>query len=316
MQGSLKAIRLDIINHCNAKCPFCAYHGTNGSVTTLLKDRHEPFSRLSLKDVTALARGCRVARVKPQFRFSGRGEATIHPHFAEMLSFLHAEGYGTRLITNGVLLARHAAVLKACNTEVLLSVHGATAVHDAVIGRPGALAQAEVGLYELMRRGVRPEITVILTPENIEGIEEVVGEYAERGLPVRLSHNFDPKVRARTSAEQVRSAMARVRERFPHVRELPNLPDAALERYYGSGTFVLAPNACTRHGVEIEVNSDGAVSVCASAPFGNIRERSFAEILTGAPRGNFLAEIASEMATPRGLSADRCDRCCYQSSLL
>lgn len=313
MPSSLIAVKVDLINHCNAKCPFCPYHGSSGTVTKLLKGRREPLSKLTLEDIRVIIRGCEEACVKPQFRFSGQGEATIHPEFGDILFLLSGHGYRTRLITNGLLLTRHATTLAACGTEVVLSIHGTESVHDAVIGQYGALRKAETGLDELVRRKAPVEISIILTPENIEDMMRIVARYASRNLPVRMSHNFDPKIRRVLSPVHVRAALARVLERFPTVRALPNLSGEALKQYYGDEHFVLAPHACTRHETEIEVGSDGTVRVCGSAAFGNIRDSSFAHALRSVARTTFLKVITDELASPEGLAAARCDRCCYQS---
>lgn len=313
MQSSLKAVKVDLINHCNAKCPFCPYHGSSGTVTTLLKEHREPFSKLTLADIEMVIRGCEEIGARPQFRFSGKGEATMHPEFDAIMLFLSRHGYRTRLITNGLLLARHAAMLAACETEVVLSIHGTEAVHDAVIGQSGALEKAEAGLDELLRRKAPVEISIILTRENIEEMGAIVARYAARDLKVRVSHNFDPKVRATLSAARVRAALDLVQKSFPAVRALPELSGGALAQYYGTSQFVLAPHACTRHAAEIEIDSDGTVSVCGSAAFGTVRDGSFARAFSSTTRMSFLKIIADELSSPEGLGAARCDRCCYQS---
>ncbi|MFA5942116.1 MAG: radical SAM protein [Candidatus Paceibacterota bacterium] len=302
---SLKVLKIDLINRCNAACPFCPYHAA--------RVHQAPLSRLSITDVQGIVLGCRRLGITPQFKFSGRGEATVHPDFPEMVRLASAEGFQTRLITNGLLLRTHASVLAECGTDVVVSIHGNEATHDAVIGKRGALCLAEAGIEAVAARGASVTVGIILTPDTIEDLEEIGARYAsQEKVRVRVHHNFDTHVRESLSPHAVQAALARLKERFPNIRTVPHVPEELLDRYYSTNGFVLQPHACTHFIEEVEISSDGMVSVCGAAPFGNIRNEPFEHLVASNSRTSFMATIAGELRSADGLAATRCDRCCYQ----
>jgi MoaA/NifB/PqqE/SkfB family radical SAM enzyme len=307
----IRSLKIDLINLCNAACSFCPYHGTEGSVTDRLRARRQPLSWLTVSDIEMLAQGCARLGITPKFRFSGQGEATVHPDFQDIMQLIHSRGFPTRLITNGLLLERHAVLLASCRCEVVVSIHGTEATHDAVIGKTGALRRAESGIRAFSAQGARADISVILTPENIEDLEGIVARYAYQGLAVRMSHNFDPKVRAALSADSVHAALGRVRATFPEMRTIPDIPVGGLAAYYGTRACVLHPYRCTQHAEALDIRSDGTVVGCDGVPFGSIRDTALEDIMYGRQRVAFLGMVREELASPHGLAPDRCDRCCH-----
>ncbi|OGG93839.1 hypothetical protein A2609_01155 [Candidatus Kaiserbacteria bacterium RIFOXYD1_FULL_47_14] len=310
----IRSLKIDLINHCNAKCSFCPYHGVTGVVTAQLQERREQFSMLMLSDMETLVRGCEQDGIKPKFKFSGRGEATIHQDFSKILRFISRNGFQTRIITNGLLLEKYVSVLIECHTEVVVSIHGREKIHDATIGEIGALHKAEIGLQKIAGHSVSVEIGIILTPQNIDDLEEIVTRYATSGnVKVRIHHNFDARIRASLSPYAVYETLSRIKERFPAIRTVPDLSEEALCRYYGTSHFVINPHSCTRYAEELEISSDGTVTVCNNTSFGNIRSTSFSQIVSGTTRASFIALMKNELCSPEGLSSARCDRCCYQT---
>ena len=309
----IRSLKIDLIHHCNARCHFCPYHGDAGSVT---QKRHEPPLMLKLSDIETLVRECESMGITPKFRFSGHGEATIHPDFPDILRIISERGFRTRLITNGLLLKKHAAILADCHTEVIVSIHGREELHDAVIGIQGALKRAESGINELMTRKASVQIGLILTAQNSGYLETIVARYTRytsKGLGVRIQHNFDAHVRASLQSREVCKTLARVKERFPNVRTVPHLSEMEICSYYGMEPFVLHPHSCTRYADEVEIRADGAVTVCG-AVFGSIRNESFLRIVAGDARAAFRATVQNEITSRKGLSSTRCDRCCYNGA--
>ena len=311
----VRALKIDLLNICNARCSFCPYHGTKGSVTTQLRHRHEQTSALAVEDIEALAQACDHLRIRPQFKFSGRGEATLHRSFSAILRLLVERGFATRLITNGLRLTQCATLLASCGTSVVVSIHGDAHAHGAVIGTPDALARAEDGIRALLTLNAAVAVAIILTRAVLPSLRILVERYAAQGIPTRVHHNFDLNEQRELAPEHVAAAIAEVRFHHPEVRFVPNLSSEHIARYYGPGAFILAPHACVRHAEELEIDSDGTVRVCNSGPLGNIRQEAFADIVHSAARHAFVNAVDQELASPGGLCTARCDRCCYQTAI-
>ena len=75
------------------------------------------------------------------------GEALMHSEFDALCCRLAEEFEAVRLVTNGMLLARHAEVVADCCTSVRVSLDGPPRVHNRVRAVPLA--------FERMREGVR-----------------------------------------------------------------------------------------------------------------------------------------------------------------
>lgn len=310
----LRSIKVDFTNLCNASCPFCPYHGTSGSVTVQGKRQIEPRSSLSLFDMERLADGLDEIGLRPVIKFSGRGEATTNLEFSPVVRLLRGREFPVRLITNGLLLRQHAPLLAENAVEVIVSIHGTAQVHDAVIGRKDALVLAQRGIRNLLDNGNSPQIAIILTVDTANDLPELIAEYAAHGLRVRVHHNFDQAARSLLDPGTVQSLRTEIKERYPDVTWVPELSEPAIHAYYGPEPYVLAPHHCSRYQDEIEVWSDGSVTVCDSKSFGNIRDDSITTIMASGVRAGFLKTVDQELKRTQGLDPTRCDRCCYQQA--
>lgn len=122
-----------------------------------------------------------IARLAPHVKWlklSG-GEPTLHPEFAEIVSFIHTLGLPFRLLTNGrwpepeqVL-----ALLQplASTITLLASLHGPDAsAHEPFSGVPGSFAEAAANVRRAAGAGMRVSTSTVLTRYNWNRAEEMV----------------------------------------------------------------------------------------------------------------------------------------------
>ncbi len=312
----LSSIRVDLINHCNAKCGFCPYHGNDGTVTTLLRGRKQPFARLEISDFERLVKGLVEIGQFPKFRFSGKGEATIHPHFREIIELISKSDMPIRLITNGIVTQKFTELFQKHHVSVLVSIHGHQSIHDHEIGVYGAYQKAAGAVLALKEAAGDVSIATVITPENLPSLYSFVQEWTHKGIPVRLAHD-NSAWRYKVFNLELLREFIKVTEKLPMVTFLPNLNGALLDTYYETGvSLVLVPHQCTRILHEVDLDSDGTLRSCRSKPFGNIKNEDISNLLFNTLRLNFIEEIQKETETTVGLSSAKCDRCCYQSPLI
>jgi radical SAM protein with 4Fe4S-binding SPASM domain len=172
---------------CNLTCAFCyAGCGAAGLPEGWTEDR-------VMRDEEV----CRVLEVIrrdarcPSVSFTG-GEPTLRPGLPRFVR--HAKGLGLKvnLISNGQRLdeAQVGALAEAGLDSAQLSLEGPTpALHDGIVGRPGAFDRLWAGVERLRARGIRVHTNTTLTRRNLDRAEDVVDLVAERGLE-RLTMNL------------------------------------------------------------------------------------------------------------------------------
>lgn len=172
---------------CNLTCGFCyAGCGVAGLPEGWSEDR-----------VMTDDEVCRVLEVVrrdarcPSVSFTG-GEPTLRPGLARFVRHARSLGLKVNLISNGQRLdeARVCALAEAGLDSAQLSLEGPTAaLHDALVGRPGAFDRLWAGVERLRARGVRVHTNTTLTRRNLPGAEAIVDLVADRGLD-RLTMNL------------------------------------------------------------------------------------------------------------------------------
>jgi radical SAM protein with 4Fe4S-binding SPASM domain len=172
---------------CNLTCGFCyAGCGVGGLPEGWSEDR-----AMSDDEVCRVLEIVRRDARCPSVSFTG-GEPTLRcglPLFVR-----HAKGLGLKvnLISNGQRLdeERVRTLADAGLDSAQLSLEGPTAaVHDALVGRPGAFERLWAGIERLRARGVRVHTNTTLSRRNLPEAEAIVDLVADRGLG-RLTMNL------------------------------------------------------------------------------------------------------------------------------
>lgn len=121
----------------------------------------------------------------PHVTFTG-GEPTMRDDLPELIQYAEELGLITGLLSNGRRLADPAYVrtLKACgldHVQITLESHD-PAVHDAMVGAPGAFPDTVQGIKNCIAEGLYTLTNTTLTKKNAAGIADTVAFLASLGL--------------------------------------------------------------------------------------------------------------------------------------
>lgn len=159
-----------VTNVCNAKCEFCNYAHDKGLVTDRAYIDADRFP--AALDILH-ARGIRY------ITFSG-GEPLLHPRLAEMMSAARARHMRPQLVTNGWLLPKRCAELRAVGIRtVFISLDAATVeAHETNRGLKGVCARIREATTELRAEGVRPiaSVTINRLIDDLDALPAFLGD--------------------------------------------------------------------------------------------------------------------------------------------
>lgn len=162
-----------IVAACNNHCCFCL---DRQSLDGRLRPREE---------LEAEMRAGRAAGAT-RLVLSG-GEPTLHPELPALIRRARELGYGwVQIITNGRRLAYPAffqALLDAGLDEATFSIHGSCpAVHDAMVGVPGAFEQSFAGLRAALAAGIVVSVDIVLTRRNLADVPALIRRTLAAGV--------------------------------------------------------------------------------------------------------------------------------------
>jgi radical SAM protein with 4Fe4S-binding SPASM domain len=112
------------------------------------------------------------------------GEATLHPHFAEIVSYLGRLDIPFVLLTNGrwqdpESLTAMLSSIPQCY-GILVSLHGSTAdVHEVFTGVVGSFDETIANIQRTVRAGMPVETSTVITHQNCRQLEQIA-ELARR----------------------------------------------------------------------------------------------------------------------------------------
>ncbi len=281
-----------------------------------------------------------IGKSWPQTRVSWAfTEPLIYPHTGTSLALATELGLTTTLITNGLHLPRHAAMLcDAGLDELAVSLDGPPGVHDAIRGAAGSFDKAIEGLHRLFEQPTPPSVRVFcaITPWNTGHLGALLVQLSALPLAgVGFMHTTF------TTPRQAREHNRQLGDRWPAapssladldlddidllelaaeieairsrtwpwpVSFAPDLAgEAGLQRYYRRPQERMG--SCRDAFRAIMVKSDGTVipahSRCYRVVAGNVHQQSLVE-LWNAPE---LMAFRKGLAANGGL-LPACTRCC------
>jgi MoaA/NifB/PqqE/SkfB family radical SAM enzyme len=231
------------------------------------------------------------------------GEALMHSHLWELCAHLRRASIGITLLSTGLLLKRHAAEIVQHCDDVVVSLDGAQATHDAIRNVPRAYERLAQGTRALAaaaaERGVAVSLSARCTVQkrNYRELRAVVRSAHELGL-IRISFlaadvSSDAFNRPNGWDDDHIARVALTAQDLPLLRhELDCLEDEhaadfasgfiaespvklrrRLYQYYaallGEGDFF--PNRCNAPWVSSVIEADGTVRPCFfQPPLGNL----------------------------------------------
>ncbi len=162
--STIKEIDLKITNLCNLRCRMCAQWGQSGYNF----ERPEEVLRETVpaKYYKKVVDDC--ARSNPLYYIWG-GEPMLYPDILEVLGHIKSRRNPCALITNGTLIADHAAELVRMGLDsIMISVDGPRELHDEIRGRAGAFDKMSAGLEavrreRLARKKTTPFLVLLMT---------------------------------------------------------------------------------------------------------------------------------------------------------
>jgi cyclic pyranopterin phosphate synthase len=273
----LRDLRISVMDRCNFRCPYCMPRETFHDNYRFLKSS----DRLSFEEIVRIARLFVQLGVR-KVRLTG-GEPLLRPNLSELVGDLTAiEGVDdVALTTNAVLLAQHAAELKANG------LHRITVSLDSL--DPEIFKRMSGGFAELDRvlAGIDAALSAGLTPIKINAVVQrgvndhcvldLVERFRGTGIIVRFIEYMDVGNRNHWSLDRVvpsRELVERIHARWPIHPVQENYHGEVAERYAfddGAGEIgfissVTNPfcGACTR----ARLSSEGIFYTCLFATTG------------------------------------------------
>jgi GTP 3',8-cyclase len=273
----LHDLRISVMDRCNFRCPYCMPKETFHENYRFLKSTE----RLSFDEITRLTRIFVELGVR-KVRLTG-GEPLLRPNLSELVGELTAleDVQDVALTTNAVLLAQHAASLKAnglqritvsldsLDPEIFKQMSGGFAERDRVLeGIQAAIGAglAPIKINAVVQRGL-----------NDHTVLDLVERFRDSPVIVRFIEYMDVGNRNHWSLDRVvpsRELMERIHARWPLHPVQENYRGEVAERYafddgrgeIGFISSVTNPfcGACTR----ARLSSEGVLYTCLFATQG------------------------------------------------
>jgi cyclic pyranopterin phosphate synthase len=273
----LRDLRISVMDRCNFRCPYC-----------MPEDKyHKDFQFLSSDQRLSFEEIVRLARVfaglgAQKLRITG-GEPLLRANLPELIADLDAiEGIDDiALTTNGILLAQHAAALKAAGLDrVTVSCDSIDPlVFKQMSGGRGSHVRVLEGIREAEQAGLTPVKVnaVVKQGVNDQTVLDMVEYFRGTGVIVRFIEYMDVgTINHWQRAETVpaKDLVAKISERWPLEAADQNYHGEVASRYVfadGAGEVgfinsVTEPfcGSCTR----ARLSSDGQLFTCLFASKG------------------------------------------------
>jgi GTP 3',8-cyclase len=230
----LRDLRLSVTDRCNFRCPYCMPKARYHEQYRFLKSAE----RLSFEELLRLTRlFVQLGVVK--VRITG-GEPLLRPGLADLVGDLSLlpQIEDLALTTNGVLLAQHAAQLRAAGLRrVTVSLDSLDQqVFAAMAGELGNVADVLEGVAAAQRAGLAPiKINAVIQ----RGVNEhtalgLLEHFRGSGIVVRFIEYMDVGTRNDWDRNQVvpsQELLARIGERWPLVALEPLYRGEVARRY-------------------------------------------------------------------------------------
>ena len=274
---ALHDLRISVMDRCNFRCPYCMPGDTFHEHYRFLKSGE----RLQFEEIVRLTR-LFVALGARKLRLTG-GEPLLRANLPDLVGELTAlEGVDdVALTTNGVLLAKYAAELKANGLKrVTVSLDSLDEqVFSRMSGGFGSVRQVLGGIRAAQEAGLSPlKINAVVERGlNDHTVLDLVERFRGSGTIVRFIEYIDVGNRNHWSLERVvpsRELLARIGARWPLHPVAENYRGEVAERYAfddGAGEIgfissVTEPfcGACSR----ARLSSDGVLYTCLFATTG------------------------------------------------
>jgi cyclic pyranopterin phosphate synthase len=273
----LHDLRISVMDRCNFRCPYCMPKEQFHEHYKFLK----PAERLSFDEIVRLTELFVALGVK-KVRLTG-GEPLLRPNLHELIGELTSLNgvEDVALTTNGILLAKHAAELKASGlNRVTVSLDTLDPeIFAKMSGGFRGVEQVLEGIDAALDAGLSPiKINcVVQRGMNDHTILDLIERFRKTKVIVRFIEYMDVGNRNHWSLERVvpsKDLLARISERWPAHATGENYHGEVAERYvfddgHGEIGFISSVSepfcgSCTR----ARLSSEGVLYTCLFATEG------------------------------------------------
>lgn len=279
---------------CNCQCVMCDIWKGNDNIRQL--------TEADVRDLLVS-----LKQLGTRWVVMSGGEALMNPNLFRLCDILRAEGMKMTILSTGLLLTRYAQQVVNQTDEVIVSLDGSEAVHNAIRRIPKAYQKLRDGVraVKALKPTFRISARCVIQRQNFTDWPNIIAAAHEIGLdqisflPADVSSEAfnHPDFWTEGQTEAVKLA----------VEELPQLKaviEALIQTYatdfaggyiaespakirriydYYAAFYGLAdfpPVRCNAPWVSTVVEADGTVRPCFFQPaIGNIREKSLPELL-------------------------------------
>ena len=289
-------------SRCNCRCVMCDIWKANRNGYTL-----------AAADLEAHLDDLQRLRVR-QVVLSG-GEALMHPNLFVLCDVLKSLDVKITLLSTGLLLKRYAAeVVHGCN-EVIVSLDGSRAIHDAIRRVPRAFERLAEGVaaMKVLDPGFRVTARCVIQHANYADLPNIIDAAHEIGLDGLSFLAADVSTEAFNRPEGWDGErIAEVALSVDEVNDFERILEAVFDAYaayFASGFIAESPEKlrqlaryfaalhgegdfpethCNAPWVSTVIEADGTVRPCFfHRPLGNIHEQPLASILNAEPALTF-----------------------------
>lgn len=291
---------------CNCRCVMC----------DIWKDNHN-LKQLTEADISGLLVSLKKLSTR-QVLMSG-GEALLNPGFFRFCELLRAEGIQVSLLSTGLTLKQHAPKLVEQVRDVIISLDGDEATHNAIRNIPDAFQKMKAGIlairalapeYRITGRTVIHRMNYRKWPAIVEAAKEL-GLHQLSFLPADVSsHAFNREV---LWSGQRQEEILPGEDELEELKAITEKIIAEMKPDFESGFIAENPEKlrkipayyaairghsgfpykkCNAPWVSTVVEADGTVRPCFfHPPSGNIHQHSLEEIVNSEASIRFRREL-------------------------
>jgi MoaA/NifB/PqqE/SkfB family radical SAM enzyme len=167
---SLPVLVLNVHSRCNCRCVMCDIWKTTESrelSATDLERQMDSIRHLGVRWVVLTG-----------------GEPLLHSHLDRLVAILREENIRITLLTTGLLLKRHAAMVASSFNDVIISLDGPLEIHDRIRRVPNAFASVQEGIAALRAHSPLIEVGLRMTVQraNHSALRAAVNTAKELGV--------------------------------------------------------------------------------------------------------------------------------------
>lgn len=295
---------------CNCRCVMC----------DIWKNNHH-LKQLTENDVMALLHVLKKFGTR-QVVMTG-GEAILHPRFFRLCEILRRTNIKVTLLSTGLTLKKHISQLTAHVHDIIVSLDGDEATHDAIRNIPGAFRLLKESVQAIKSAAPRFRITArsVIQQLNFRVWPDIIRSAQAMGidqvsfLPADVSsHAFNREVLWSEKRQQeilpatdeiaalhtvIEQLIRDFRNEFQsgYIAESPK-KIRKIYQYYAAcyGLCAFPYKKCNAPWVSTVIEADGTVRPCFfHAPLGNIHQNKLDDILNSEASIRFRKELDMEM---------------------